>query len=106
MESENAERVSDEAETEAETVAENMPEGKGRGRFMDTAPADIPEAIVRKLARIAGLEYVERHKREGGGRKVLGHGKAVCMATRVLMLARSGSQVPCQPAPLDRKPAF
>ena len=46
------------------------------------------------------------HKREGGGRKVLGHGKAVCMATRVLMLARSGSQVPCQPAPLDRKPAF
>ena len=79
MKSENAERASDEAETEAETeaegmveaeaeaVAENMPEGKGRGRFMDTAPADIPEGIVRKLARIAGLEYVERHKREGGG---------------------------------------
>lgn len=67
MESENAERVSDEAETEAETEAENMPEGKGRGRFMDTAPADIPEGIVRKLARIAGLEYVERHKRGGGG---------------------------------------
>ncbi len=73
MERENAERVSDVAEAEAvaeavgEAVAENMPEGKGRGRFMDTAPADIPEGIVRKLARIAGLEYVERHKRGGGG---------------------------------------
>ena len=69
MERENAERVSDVAEAEAvaEAVAENMPEGKERGRFMDTAPADIPEGIVRKLARIAGLEYVERHKRGGGG---------------------------------------
>jgi hypothetical protein len=68
MESENTERVSDVAEDVTEDVAENMTEGKkGRGRFMDTAPADIPEAIVRKLARIAGLEYVERHKREGGG---------------------------------------
>ena len=30
MESENAERVSDEAETEAETVAENMPAAKSK----------------------------------------------------------------------------
>lgn len=42
-------------------------EAKVPGRFMDTAPADIPEAIVRKLARIAGLKYVERHRSGGGG---------------------------------------
>ena len=67
MESENAERVSDVAEDVAETEAENMPEGKGRGRFMDTAPADIPEAIVRKLARIEGWNMWSGTRGEVGG---------------------------------------
>lgn len=29
--------------------------------------ADIPERIIKKLARVAGLEYKDKHKRGGGG---------------------------------------